>query len=111
MLFAILIVKEPDFGTAAIVVAVTVAMLFVAGLSYRYVIGVCLAFVPVAMMLVFNGSYQRSALRRDAVPAPKKARATCDRTLRSCRKIIYLPPQTGPSSADGQVSASKRGLQ
>jgi cell division protein FtsW len=53
-LFAALILKEPDFGTAALTVAVGLLLLFLAGAKARYVlpsVGVAAAVFSVAVML------------------------------------------------------------
>lgn len=41
----------------------------------------------------------------------KKVRAACQETLRSCRKIIYLPRESKPAVRCGEVNATLRGLQ
>lgn len=58
LVFGGLIVKQPDFGTAAVLVAVVATMVFAAGLSYRYVFGAALLVLPVAALLVFSASYR-----------------------------------------------------
>src|SRR5512134_2520088 len=44
---AFLIVMEPDLGTATVLTVVVVAMVFAAGLSWRYLAGVLLLMLPV----------------------------------------------------------------
>ena len=58
LVLAGLIVKQPDFGTATVLVAVVAAIVFAAGLSYRYVFGAALLILPVAALLVFSASYR-----------------------------------------------------
>jgi cell division protein FtsW len=53
-----LIVVEPDFGTATMVVAIVAAVVFAAGLSYRYLAGAALMLLPVAMILVAAKPYR-----------------------------------------------------
>ena len=53
-----LIVLEPDFGTATMVVLVVVTIVFAAGLSYRYLIGSALVLLPVAMLLIAGKTYR-----------------------------------------------------
>ena len=43
-----LILLEPDFGTAISLLMVVAAMVFAAGLNYRYLVGTVLAAAPVA---------------------------------------------------------------
>jgi cell division protein FtsW len=57
-----LVVLEPDFGTAAMLVLVAAAMVFAAGLSYRYVLGTALLLLPVATMLIAGSAYRRRRL-------------------------------------------------
>jgi cell division protein FtsW len=62
LMVAGLVVNEPDFGTSAIIVAVVIAMVFVAGLSYRYIFGTLLVLLPTAMLLVLGSPYRRQRL-------------------------------------------------
>jgi cell division protein FtsW len=55
---ALPIVIEPDFGTTAILCVVVAAMLFTAGLSYRYLLGVCLIALPAACALIVFEPYR-----------------------------------------------------
>jgi cell division protein FtsW len=57
-----LILVEPDFGTAVMIVLVVTAIVFAAGLSYRYLFGVMLMLLPAAMMLVAFKSYRLKRL-------------------------------------------------
>lgn len=57
-----LIVLEPDFGTATVLTLVVLAIVFAAGLSYRYLIGAALVMLPTAMMLVLTSDYRRRRL-------------------------------------------------
>ncbi len=52
--FAGLIVLEPDFGTAALVVAVGMMMLFLAGAKWRYIIPTIAAVVMAFAVMVIN---------------------------------------------------------
>ena len=62
LMLAALIVKEPDFGTAAILVGIVTVMVFSAGLTYRYVFGSVLALTPVAAFLIFGTAYRRERI-------------------------------------------------
>ena len=57
-----LIVVEPDFGTAAVLVLVIATIVFAAGLSYRYLVGAGVILVPVALALILGSSYRRRRL-------------------------------------------------
>jgi len=59
---AALILLEPDLGTATVLTLVVLAVIFAAGLSYRYLIGAALVMLPTAMMLVLTSSYRRRRL-------------------------------------------------
>jgi cell division protein FtsW len=55
---ASLIVLEPDFGTAAVLVLVVTSIVFSAGLSYRYLIGTALLMAPVATAVLVAEPYR-----------------------------------------------------
>lgn len=57
-LSVLLIVKEPDFGTALAIVLVAAAILYAAGLKLAYFGGAALAALPVIYMLVFHVGYR-----------------------------------------------------
>jgi cell division protein FtsW len=54
-----LILMEPDLGTAVVVVMIAAVMIFAAGISYRYVIGLALAALPTLYVLVMMSDYRR----------------------------------------------------
>jgi cell division protein FtsW len=54
-----LILWEPDLGTAVSVLMIAAVMLFAAGISYRYVVGLLLAIPPAFYMLVMMSDYRR----------------------------------------------------
>jgi cell division protein FtsW len=53
-----LILFQPDFGTAACIVGIVIAILFAAGLSYRYLFGAALLIAPAAVVLVASSEYR-----------------------------------------------------
>jgi cell division protein FtsW len=57
-----LIVLEPDFGTAVMLVLIVGTIVFTAGLSYRYLFGTLLVLLPAAMVLVLGSPYRRRRL-------------------------------------------------
>jgi cell division protein FtsW len=57
-----LIVIEPDLGTALMIVGITVSLLFLAGMSWKYFAGFAAAAVPLAYILVFSVDYRRQRL-------------------------------------------------
>jgi cell division protein FtsW len=54
-----LIVREPDLGTAVSVLVIAGAMVFAAGISYRYVIGLVLVSLPAFYVAVMATPYRR----------------------------------------------------
>jgi cell division protein FtsW len=54
-----LIVVEPDFGTAVTVLVIAGTMVFAAGVSYRYVIGLLLVSLPAFYFVVMATEYRR----------------------------------------------------
>jgi cell division protein FtsW len=77
-----LIVREPDFGTAVVLLAVVGAVLFGAGLSYRYLAGMGLLLLPVAIGLVVFEPY------------------------RMRRWLAFLNPDLDPTGASYQLNQS-----
>jgi cell division protein FtsW len=57
-----LILLEPDLGTAAMVVVIAAAMVFAAGLSYRYVVGAILGGLPIVYIVLMSAPYRRRRL-------------------------------------------------
>ena len=53
-----LIVIEPDLGTAVEILVIAVAMLYVAGLDAKYILGAGLAALPVIYLLIVRVSYR-----------------------------------------------------
>jgi cell division protein FtsW len=58
LIMAALVVKEPDMGTAFMIVLISMVMLFVAGLSYRYIAGTVLAAIPTIYLLIVRVPYR-----------------------------------------------------
>lgn len=58
----LLILLEPDFGTAMALVAIAVVMVYAAGLSYRYILGAALASLPVVYVVLMGAAYRRRRL-------------------------------------------------
>jgi cell division protein FtsW len=53
-----LVVIEPDLGTAIEIFIITVAMLYVAGLNAKYILGAGLAALPIIYLLIVRVSYR-----------------------------------------------------
>ncbi|MCB1037209.1 MAG: FtsW/RodA/SpoVE family cell cycle protein, partial [Acidobacteria bacterium] len=57
-----LILLEPDMGTAVLLLGTTAAMLFLAGLAWRYVVSAVLAAIPALYLLVAMAPYRARRL-------------------------------------------------
>ena len=57
-----LILLEPDFGTALTVLLIVGAMVFAAGLSYRYLFGLAVALIPLLYFVLASADYRRRRL-------------------------------------------------
>jgi cell division protein FtsW len=57
-----LILLEPDLGTALTVLLIAAAMVFAAGVSYRYVVGAILCGLPVIYFILMGAAYRRRRL-------------------------------------------------
>jgi cell division protein FtsW len=53
-----LVYKEPDMGTACMIFFIAAVMLFIAGLSYRYILGALLAAIPVIYIAIASVPYR-----------------------------------------------------
>ena len=58
LMMAALVVKEPDMGTAFMIVLIGMVMLYVAGLSYKYIGGALLAAIPTIYLLIVRVPYR-----------------------------------------------------
>ena len=58
---AALVVKEPDMGTAFMIVVIGMVMLYVAGLSLKYIGGALLAAIPTIYLLIVRVPYRLRA--------------------------------------------------
>lgn len=57
-LITALIYKEPDLGTACMIFFIAAVMLFIAGLSYRYIAAAALAAIPVIYIAIASTPYR-----------------------------------------------------
>lgn len=58
----VLIVSEPDFGTAISLLLIIGLMVFAAGLNYRYLVGTALAALPLLYIVLISAPYRRRRL-------------------------------------------------
>jgi cell division protein FtsW len=54
-----LIMLEPDLGTALSIILIVAAMVFAAGINYRYIIGRALVALPAATIVLLSADYRR----------------------------------------------------
>ncbi len=81
----LLVIKQPDYGTAMVMLAILVFMLFIGGIDYRYIIGGIIIFA-VAMPLAYN------------YVLPEHAKSRID---------VFLNPQTDPQGAGYNIIQAK----
>ncbi|MGH9406186.1 MAG: putative lipid II flippase FtsW [Terriglobia bacterium] len=62
VLMVALVLKEPDLGTSLALVMIAAAMLFAAGLRFRYFVGAGLAALPVLYLAVTHAAYRTNRL-------------------------------------------------
>jgi cell division protein FtsW len=80
--FAILVVAEPDLGTALVLFGVTAMMLVLAGMEWKYLLGgVCATLPPLAALLIW---------------VPWRLR----------RVLVFLSPDTDPQGAGFHINQS-----
>lgn len=62
VVFILLVVKQPDLGTALVLAGVTAMMLILAGMEWRYVFGAALAALPGLAALLFMVAWRRQRM-------------------------------------------------
>ena len=58
LVMVVLILAEPDMGTACMILLIALTMLFVSGLSLRYIFGAALAAIPAIYLLIVRVPYR-----------------------------------------------------
>jgi len=82
VVFMLLIVKQPDLGTALVVAGVTAMMLVLAGMEWRYLIGATAAALPPLAALLFWVAWRRQ------------------------RMLVFLHPDSDPQGAGFHINQS-----
>jgi cell division protein FtsW len=54
-----LVLLQPDLGTALSIIVIVCAMIFAAGINYRYIIGLLLVSLPAAYIVLMSADYRR----------------------------------------------------
>ncbi len=62
LMFILLIVKEPDLGTALVCAAVTALLLYLAGMNFKYLFYAAAAAAPVLYFLLFRVKFRRERM-------------------------------------------------
>lgn len=60
--FVVLILRQPDFGTAVAIVLIASMMVFAAGLDFRYIAAVAVAALPIGAWVLLSADYRRERL-------------------------------------------------
>jgi len=63
LLVVALVYKEPDMGTACMIFFIAAAMLFIAGISYRYIAGAAIAALPLVYLAIASTPYRLERLK------------------------------------------------
>jgi cell division protein FtsW len=61
-LMAVLVLKEPDMGTASLLVMIAFAMFFAAGARVPHLLAIAMATVPPALFVILTNHYQRARI-------------------------------------------------
>lgn len=61
-IFVVLVLAEPDFGTATSLLTTSALLLYIAGLNYRYYLGAALAAIPFFYFFVYLVPYRRERI-------------------------------------------------
>jgi cell division protein FtsW len=80
--FVLLIVKQPDLGTALVLVGVTAMMLLLAGMEWRYLLGGAAIMLPGLAALLFMVAWRRQ------------------------RMLVFLNPESDPQGAGFHINQS-----
>jgi cell division protein FtsW len=59
---SVLILLEPDLGTALTLLLIVTTMVFAAGLNYRYLVGAALAVLPILYLVIMSAPYRQRRL-------------------------------------------------
>src|SRR3954470_11972377 len=62
-LLVTLILLQPDLGTALSILLIAAAMVFAAGINYRYIFGLFLVMLPAAYIVLMSADYRRRRIK------------------------------------------------
>ncbi len=82
LVFIVLVVRQPDLGTALVLAGVTAMMLVLAGMEWKYLIGAACVSLPFLAMLLFWVSWRRQ------------------------RMLVFLHPDSDPQGAGFHITQS-----
>ena len=63
LLMVALVYKEPDMGTACMIFFIAAVMLFIAGISYKYIVGAAIAALPLIYLAIASTPYRLERLK------------------------------------------------
>lgn len=61
-IFILLLLLQPDFGTAAVIGLISIGLLFAAGVPWGYLLGIGAAALPAVYLMVYNVPYRRERI-------------------------------------------------
>jgi len=82
VVFILLIVRQPDLGTALVLAGVTAMMLVLAGMEWKYLLGAACAALPALAALLFMVAWRRQ------------------------RMLVFLHPESDPQGAGFHINQS-----
>jgi cell division protein FtsW len=88
LLGVLLILMEPDLGTAALILAVTISLLYISGFPKRYLIMLILAGIMMASVLVFGLEYEKD--RVDSYLVTLKDPFAADASYQTRQSLVSL---------------------
>ncbi len=88
LLGALLILVEPDLGTTALILAVTISLLYISGFPRRYLLLLLLAAIMMASALVFGFKYQKH--RVDSYLVTLKDPFAADASYQTRQSLVSL---------------------
>ena len=88
LLGALLILVEPDLGTTALILAVTISLLYISGFPRRYLLLLLLAAIVMASALVFGFKYQKH--RMDSYLVTLKDPFAADASYQTRQSLVSL---------------------
>ena len=90
VVFILLVVKQPDLGTAMVLAGVTAMMLILAGMEWRYLLGAVCAALPGLAALLFMVSWRRERMLVFLHPNCDAKEAAAGASYHVCQSLIAV---------------------